>query len=296
MQKRIFTLILAFSFILCLMPCERSSAMSGKVKLSKKKVRLNVAQSCKIKLVAAKRKKVKWCSSNKKVASVKKGLIRAKRQGQAVVVAKYAGKKYRCEVQVRDAQVDSNVPAASKAPFSALLAVDDKGGVRTEPVYSEPHSNSTVAPQPTVTPAPTTVAAPTETGATALPTPDEGEKQEYQNFDNVVMDAEIDARNSDMLLLKISNHSGMDIAIGTYFTLDHYENGQWRRVEFKDSCVFPDIALIIRDDSEYTHTINLDQYFAGLSAGRYRITEEISGRMGQGIVQTEFAISESGGK
>ena len=45
--------------------------------------------------------KIKWSSSNKKVATVKKGVIYTKRTGKATIKAKYKGKTYKCKVTVK---------------------------------------------------------------------------------------------------------------------------------------------------------------------------------------------------
>lgn len=45
--------------------------------------------------------KIKWSSSNKKVASVKNGVVKAKKIGKATIKAKYKGKTYKCKVTVK---------------------------------------------------------------------------------------------------------------------------------------------------------------------------------------------------
>ncbi len=54
---------------------------------------LNKNESCKIKLKAAKKKKIKWYSTNKKIASGENGLIKAKKKGQCIVIAKHKRKR-----------------------------------------------------------------------------------------------------------------------------------------------------------------------------------------------------------
>lgn len=46
--------------------------------------------------------KIKWSSSNKKVASVKNGVVKAKKIGKATIKAKYKGKTYKCKVTVKE--------------------------------------------------------------------------------------------------------------------------------------------------------------------------------------------------
>ena len=69
-------------------------------KLSKKSLTLTVGQSKKITLKKAKTSKVKWTTSNKKVAKVKKGKITAVSRGKCTITAKYKKKKYKCNVKV----------------------------------------------------------------------------------------------------------------------------------------------------------------------------------------------------
>ena len=78
------------------------------VKISRKKVVLATGKSKKLKLDGVKKKnKIRWKSSDKKVVSVSRnGKIKARRNGSAVVTARYQNKKYKCKVLV--------VPKAAK--------------------------------------------------------------------------------------------------------------------------------------------------------------------------------------
>ena len=50
----------------------------------------------------SRRRKVKWYSTKKSVATVnRKGIVKAKRKGKAYIVAKVGKKKYRCKVIVK---------------------------------------------------------------------------------------------------------------------------------------------------------------------------------------------------
>ena len=78
------------------------------VKISRKKVVLATGKSKKLKLDGVKKKnRIRWKSSDKKVVSVSRnGKIKARRNGSAVVTARYQNKKYKCKVLV--------VPKAAK--------------------------------------------------------------------------------------------------------------------------------------------------------------------------------------
>lgn len=76
-------------------------AKSKKVKMNKTKVTIKVKKTVKLKLKNAKPSKVKWTSSNKKVAKVsKKGLVKAKKVGKATIKAKYKKKTYKAKIKV----------------------------------------------------------------------------------------------------------------------------------------------------------------------------------------------------
>ena len=77
-------------------------AHAAKVKLSKTRLTLYLKKSATLKVKGTK-KKVKWSSSNKKVASVsKKGKVTAKKKGTATITAKVGKMKYRCKVTVKN--------------------------------------------------------------------------------------------------------------------------------------------------------------------------------------------------
>lgn len=72
-----------------------------KVKLNKKKVTIYVGKTTTLKLKNNK-KKIKWSTSNKKVATVsKKGKVKGKKAGKATITAKVGKKKYKCKVTVK---------------------------------------------------------------------------------------------------------------------------------------------------------------------------------------------------
>ncbi|MEE0421398.1 MAG: Ig-like domain-containing protein [Lachnospiraceae bacterium] len=75
---------------------------AAKVKLNTKKVYLRVGSSKRLVLKNAKGK-ITWKSNKKSVATVsKKGLVRAKKKGRAVISAVYNGRKYKCDIVVRN--------------------------------------------------------------------------------------------------------------------------------------------------------------------------------------------------
>lgn len=70
------------------------------VKISATKKALYVGQSTTLKVTGTK-KKVKWSSTNKKVATVtQKGKVKAKKIGVATIKAKILGKTFSCRLEV----------------------------------------------------------------------------------------------------------------------------------------------------------------------------------------------------
>jgi len=108
-MKRFSVVMLALVIILSVTVRMESVNAATKIKLNKKKVVLTVGDKTTLKVKGTK-KKVKWSSSKKKVASVSsKGLVKAKKEGNATITAKVAGKKYKCKVTVKNAFVPQNV-------------------------------------------------------------------------------------------------------------------------------------------------------------------------------------------
>lgn len=76
-------------------------------KLNKKSLSLAKGTSYTLKIKGVKKSKIKWSSSNQKVAKVNKnGKVTAKKKGTATITAKTAGKTYRCKVTVNNAKLN----------------------------------------------------------------------------------------------------------------------------------------------------------------------------------------------
>jgi len=106
MKKLIKQIALVIAVALLLGAVGGSVATAAKkAKISNSKLTLKVGQTKKISVKNLKKKqkkKVKWSSSNKKVASVNKsGKITAKKKGTAKITAKVGKKKYTCKVTVK---------------------------------------------------------------------------------------------------------------------------------------------------------------------------------------------------
>lgn len=99
------TLGLFLVFALTLVPMGQSQAAKKKPKLNKTRLTLYVGKTATLKVKNSK-KKVKWSTSKKAVATVsKKGKVSAKKKGTATITAKVAKKKLKCKVTVKEKTV-----------------------------------------------------------------------------------------------------------------------------------------------------------------------------------------------
>lgn len=97
-QLKRFSFMLIFMLVLSMtipMPADAAT-----VKLNKSKITLEVGKTTTLKVTGTK-KKPKWKSSNKKVATVNGGKVTAKKKGTATIAATVGNKKYTCKVTVK---------------------------------------------------------------------------------------------------------------------------------------------------------------------------------------------------
>ena len=154
------SLVLAGALVITsvFVPGQQTDA-KAKVKLNKKKLVLTVGKRAKLKVKGTK-KKVKWSSSKKKIATVtKKGVVKAKKKGTAKIVAKIGKKKYTCKVVVKakkKAKVTSKPKAVAKvtAKPKATAKVTAKPG-------TIPSKNPQVSDNPSQTTQPSEEGDPT---------------------------------------------------------------------------------------------------------------------------------------
>ncbi|MCR5792734.1 MAG: Ig-like domain-containing protein [Lachnospiraceae bacterium] len=86
-------------------PTPKKKIVPTKVQLNKKTIRLKRGKKYKLKATVTPKKAVytlKWITGNKKIATVKKGVVRAKKKGKTYITVKTNnGKKARCKVIVK---------------------------------------------------------------------------------------------------------------------------------------------------------------------------------------------------
>lgn len=111
---------------------ESSVDAKTKIKISNTKITLTVGQSKTLKVKGTK-KKAKWSSGKKSVATVsKKGKVVAKKAGNATITAKIGKKKYKCKVTVKNRKKAQNTntvkPSTPNTPSTPNKPVEIKYG------------------------------------------------------------------------------------------------------------------------------------------------------------------------
>lgn len=81
--------------------------------LSQQSATLRAGEVIKLKVKNKGKKSIKWSTNNKKVATVKNGLVTANGKGTAVITAKVGSKKLKCRVTVTANSYSFEVPAAT---------------------------------------------------------------------------------------------------------------------------------------------------------------------------------------
>ncbi|MCR5837516.1 MAG: Ig-like domain-containing protein [Lachnospiraceae bacterium] len=100
-STKAMAMFLSLAMVASMTPGVTVEAAKAKAKLNKKKATIYVGKTVKLKVKNVKGK-VKWKSSNKKVAKVsKKGLVKGIKPGKATITAKVGKKKYKCKVRVK---------------------------------------------------------------------------------------------------------------------------------------------------------------------------------------------------
>lgn len=77
--------------------------------------------------------KCKWASSNKKVATVKKGVVKALQEGTATITATYKGKKVKISVDVTMTEAEKGLDTIKRAMLNGTLGEDGTFVIAQEP-------------------------------------------------------------------------------------------------------------------------------------------------------------------
>ena len=132
------------------------SLAKAKVKLNKTKLSMNVGKTATLKLKNNK-KKVKWSSSNKKVAKVSaKGKVKGLKKGKATITAKVGKKKYKCKVTVKARKVAEATKKPVPVPRPTAKVTEKPVPKPTEIPIATSNTTPTATPtqKPTATPVP----------------------------------------------------------------------------------------------------------------------------------------------
>lgn len=98
MKKKIWVFMLFMLF--SVMMCQNKVQAANQVKLNVTNAMMAKGDSFTLKVTGTK-KKVKWSSSKKSIATVKNGVVNAKNTGTTYITAKIGKKKYKCKVVVK---------------------------------------------------------------------------------------------------------------------------------------------------------------------------------------------------
>jgi hypothetical protein len=101
-MKKVLSLLMIFVLLLSFIPIQTANAAT---KLNKSKITLNVNDTYKL-VLSGEASDIKWSTSNKSVATVSKGKVKAICGGSAVISAKVGNKQYKCTVTVKDKKAD----------------------------------------------------------------------------------------------------------------------------------------------------------------------------------------------
>ncbi len=137
----IFMMFATIMLLQCLVGNINSVQAASKIKISTKSKTLYVGYGIKLKITGT-NKKVKWSSSNSKVAKVTQaGNVTAKRTGTATIIAKVNKKTYKCKVTVKQTAyltlydtrnmkfVGTTKKVTYKSSNSKIASIDKKGKV-----------------------------------------------------------------------------------------------------------------------------------------------------------------------
>lgn len=140
------------SMIISALPANVQAASKSKVKLSKSKLTLYVGSAKTLKLKGTK-KAPKWSSSKKSVASVtKKGKVKAKKQGSAVITAKLGKKKYKCKVTVKLKAASEKTPIVKPTEKPPVTPTEKPITPTEKPITPTKKPAVTPTEKPPVTP------------------------------------------------------------------------------------------------------------------------------------------------
>lgn len=125
MKKRLLSIILVVTLILgSFSAMTVNSDAASSIKLSKTSATFYLGDTYKLTLKNAKANKVIWSSADKKIATVKNGLVTSKKTGFTKITAKYKNKTYTCKIKIKDSYiVDASTNMETGRDFSYSFSI-----------------------------------------------------------------------------------------------------------------------------------------------------------------------------
>lgn len=129
-MKKITAAFLAILLCICTMSVSVSAAQKG-IALNKTKATLSVGETCTLKpsLTGYKKATVQWSSSDKSVATVKKGVVTAVKAGTAKITVKIKDTKYKAVCTVTVTNEKTSKKQTSGKTFENAKELTNKMGV-----------------------------------------------------------------------------------------------------------------------------------------------------------------------
>lgn len=182
--KKMISMVICVVLALSMMAGTVDVRAAAKAKLSKKSVTLTAGSSKKITLKAGKKKAkgVKWKSKNKKIASVKGGMIKAHKPGKTKIIATYKKKKYTCKVTVKAAQKTTSQSSSKAKDSKPSAASKDSTQPQTKPSTDQSSTNKP-STEKTSTEQPSSENPSTEQPSSENPSTERPSTQEPEEFD-----------------------------------------------------------------------------------------------------------------
>ena len=101
-KRKVITALICMLLLMAFTPIQSMAASKASIKLSSKTLTVTVGKKGTLTAkVTGKSKSVTWTSSNKKIATVSKGVVTAKAAGTVTITAKANGKTAKCTVTVK---------------------------------------------------------------------------------------------------------------------------------------------------------------------------------------------------
>ena len=294
---------------------EAAGKDTSKLSVTKKNITLTVGAS---KTLVA-NKTVTWKCSDKKVAKVtkltkKKAKITAKGKGKCTITVKSGNKQVKVKVTVKPKTQQTAKPAGTATvapettskPTGTATVAPETTSKPTEPATVPPETSSKpVKPEPPYileepeTIKPSTTFIPTET---EIPQPEITPIETYPVAPSAAPVTEtpsgsvslsVAGKDAEMKNITVTIWNGTEnqIMFGREFSLEKLENGDWKKVKFKENVAFTCEGIMLNPGQHMGLSVALDACFERLEKGKYRISKQIYLQNGNENIFAEFTLA-----